>query len=101
MTCDARQNVSHFPPKSPLLRITAECRDGDGDGDGDGEGDGDFRRVAAAWNIDQNGACISRRRLVPILDKPAFSRIPLNSEPRIVVEIFGKFVKRQVCPKWD
>jgi hypothetical protein len=30
--------------------------------------------------------------LTPILDKPAFSRIPLNSEPRIVVKIFGKFM---------
>jgi hypothetical protein len=42
----------------------------------------------------------SRRQLTPILDKPAFSRIHRNLEPRIVVEIFGKFVKKQVCPKW-
>jgi hypothetical protein len=35
----------------------------------------------------------SRLQLTPVLDKPAFSRIPLNSEPRIVVKIFGKFVK--------
>jgi hypothetical protein len=32
--------------------------------------------------------------------KPAYSRIPLNSEPRIVVKIFAKFVKMRVCPKW-
>jgi hypothetical protein len=42
----------------------------------------------------------SRRQLTPILDKPAFSRIPWNLEPRTVVEMFGEFVKRQVCPKW-
>ncbi len=41
----------------------------------------------------------SRRQLIPIFDKPAFSRISLHSEPRIVVKIFGKFVKRQVCVK--
>ncbi len=46
------------------------------------------------------GMQCSRRQLIPIFDKPAFSRISLNSKPRIVVKIFGKFVKRQVCQKW-
>jgi len=31
--------------------------------------------------------------------KPAFSRFSQNCEPLIVVEIFGKIVKRQVCQK--
>ncbi len=34
----------------------------------------------------------SRRQLIPFFDKPAFSRIPWNLEPRTVVEIFGKFM---------
>ena len=32
-------------------------------------------------------------------DKPTFSRFSQNCEPLIVVEIFGKIVKRQVCQK--
>jgi len=40
---------------------------------------------------------ISRRQLTPVFDKPAFSRFFQNCEPLIVVEIFGKIVKRQVC----
>ncbi len=71
-----------------------------------------YKNTRVRWNGDallSNGLMVcsfvkslqdSRRQLVPILDKPAFSRIPLNSEPRIVVKIFGKFVKRQVCSKW-
>jgi len=40
----------------------------------------------------------SRRQLTPPrFDKPAFSRFSQNCEPLIVVEIFGKIVKRQVC----
>jgi hypothetical protein len=35
----------------------------------------------------------------PVFDKPAFSRFSQNCEPLIVVEIFGKIVKRQVCQK--
>jgi len=31
--------------------------------------------------------------------KPAFSRFSQKGEPRFVVEIFGKIVKRQVCQK--
>jgi len=41
----------------------------------------------------------SRRQLTPVFDKPAFSRFPQNCEPLIVVEIFGKIVKRKVCQK--
>ena len=40
----------------------------------------------------------SRRQLAPVFDKPAFSRFSQN-EPLIVVEIFGKIVKRPVCQK--
>jgi len=40
-----------------------------------------------------------RRQLTPVFDKPAFSRFSQNCEPRFVVEIFGKIVKRQVCQK--
>jgi len=36
----------------------------------------------------------SRRQLTPVFDKPAFSRFSQNCEPLIVVEIFGKIVKR-------
>jgi hypothetical protein len=36
----------------------------------------------------------------PHFDKPAFSRIPKNCEPEIVVEMFEEFVKRQVCQNW-
>jgi hypothetical protein len=35
--------------------------------------------------------------LIPHFDKPAFSRIPKNCEPQIVVEMFEEFVKRRVC----
>ena len=35
----------------------------------------------------------------PFWHKPAFSRFSQNCEPLIVVEIFGKIVKRQVCQK--
>ena len=40
-----------------------------------------------------------RGLLTPVFDKPAFSRFSQNCEPLIVVEIFGKIVKRQVCQK--
>ncbi len=33
----------------------------------------------------------------PIFDNPAFSRFSQKGEPRFVVEIIGKIVKRQVC----
>ena len=33
----------------------------------------------------------------PLFDKPAFSRFSQKGEPRFVVEIIGKIVKRQVC----
>jgi hypothetical protein len=33
---------------------------------------------------------ISRRQLIPIFDKPAFSRFSQLFQPRIVVHIFGK-----------
>ncbi len=39
-------------------------------------------------------------QLIPIFDKPAFSRFSQNCEPRFVVEIIGKIVKRQICQKW-
>ncbi len=39
----------------------------------------------------------SRVPLLPHFDKPAFSRIPENCEPQIVVEMFEEFVKRRVC----
>jgi hypothetical protein len=39
----------------------------------------------------------SRVPLIPHFDKPAFSRIPKNCEPQIVVEMFEEFVKRRVC----
>jgi len=39
---------------------------------------------------------ISRRQLTPVFDEPAFSRF---SQIRLVVHIFGKIVKRQVCQK--
>ena len=42
----------------------------------------------------------SRRQLIPLFDKPAFSRFSPKGEPRFVVEIIGKIVKRQVCQKW-
>ena len=42
----------------------------------------------------------SRRQLIPIFDKPAFSRFSQLFQPRIVVHHFGKIVKRQVCQKW-
>ena len=35
----------------------------------------------------------------PVFDTPAFLRFSQNCEPLIVVEIFGKIVKRQVCQK--
>jgi hypothetical protein len=38
----------------------------------------------------------SRVPLLPHFDKPAFSRIPKNCEPQIVVEMFEEFVKRRV-----
>ncbi len=41
----------------------------------------------------------SRRQLIPLFDKPAFSRFSQLFQPRIVVHIFGKIVKRQVCQK--
>ena len=41
----------------------------------------------------------SRVPLIPNFDKPAFSRFSQNGEPRFVVEIVGKIVKRQVCQK--
>ncbi len=34
------------------------------------------------------------------VDKPAFSRIPWNCEPQIMVVMFEEFVKRQVCQNW-
>ncbi len=43
----------------------------------------------------------SRRQLVPILDKPSFSRISQAFQPQFVVPNFREFVKRQVCSKWD
>jgi hypothetical protein len=42
----------------------------------------------------------SRRQLIPIFDKPAFSRFSQLFQPQFVVHIFGKIVKRQVCQKW-
>jgi hypothetical protein len=41
----------------------------------------------------------SRRQLIPLFDKPSFSRFSQKCEPRFVVEIIGKIVKRQVCQK--
>jgi hypothetical protein len=38
--------------------------------------------------------------LLPSFEKPGFSRIPLNCEPRIIVEMFDEFVKRRVCQNW-
>jgi hypothetical protein len=46
------------------------------------------------------GHSISRRQLIPIFDKPAFSRFSQLFQPRIVVHNFWKIVKRQVCQKW-
>jgi hypothetical protein len=54
----------------------------------------------AVWrskNCAINRALISRVPLIPHFDKPAFSRIPKNCEPQIVVEMFQEFVKRRVC----
>ena len=39
---------------------------------------------------------ISSRQLIPIFDKPAFSRFSQLFQPRIVVHNFGKIVKRPV-----
>ncbi len=54
--------------------------------------------VAAIWT-----ACVCNRRvtLVPLFDKPAFSRCYQLFQPRFVVHQFGKIVKRQVCQKED
>jgi len=52
------------------------------------------------WKTEQTFGNVfsnSRRQLTPVFDKPAFSRFSQNCEPRFVVEIFGKIVKRQVC----
>jgi len=37
---------------------------------------------------------VSRRQLTTVFDKPAFSRFSQNCEPLLVVDIFGKIVKR-------
>ena len=34
---------------------------------------------------------------LPFLDKPAFSQIPWNCGPQIVMEIFEEFVNRKIC----
>ncbi len=56
----------------------------------------------ARWlqKIEATCDAIDRRQLTPILDKPAFSRIPQTLQPQFVVPNFRGFVKRQVCPKW-
>jgi hypothetical protein len=41
----------------------------------------------------------SSRQLIPLFDKPAFSRFSQLFQPRIVVHLLGKIVKRQVCQK--
>ncbi len=45
------------------------------------------------------GVSTSRRQLIPLFDKPAFSRFSQLFQPRIKVHIFGEIVKRQVCQK--
>ncbi len=41
----------------------------------------------------------SRRQLISVYNKPAFSRFSQLFQPRFVVHSFGKIVKRQVCQK--
>ena len=71
-----------------------------------------WRGVAHAWSLHWSSRVCwlrprstashvqtSRRQLIPLFDKPAFSRFSQKGEPRFVVEIIGKIVKRQVCQK--
>jgi hypothetical protein len=69
------------------------------------ETNGKVRRRATAMSGDigirhaRKRRRTSRRQLIRIFDKPAFSRYSQKCEPRFVVEIIGNIVKRQVCQK--
>jgi hypothetical protein len=45
-----------------------------------------LQKIVASHVAKRHQVC--RRQLSSVLDKPAFSRIPLNSEPRIVVNVW-------------
>jgi len=54
---------------------------------------------ACLFEVLCEGVSTRRVPLLPLFDKPAFSRFSQHGEPQIGIEIVGKIVKRRVCQK--